>query len=317
MLKVMSDGLWPAITSKAKSAALRKAAIAYFTDYELFPVRDGDLIVVDASDAAIAGGRTCAKALARCVEVGVSVFSLAELHAKVLVMDDVAVIGSANASRNSERHYFEAALWSDRPDVVGQVDALITQLSRMAKSVTPDFIERILGIVVERNSPRGHGKRRVVGTDKQRHWLVGLHQQSTYPGDFEEVEEQCRRLQDRIDLTAGVVDWFWWPGNARFATTAKVGDVVVQCIRPRRVMKQTRGVRVYRHARIVEVEHRQDANAKVFYVVESPGSDKTALTWKAFAKRAGQAGVVRRISIASTVEMTEKQSSALFELWPE
>jgi len=60
MLKVLSVNLWSAIRQKAKHAEQRRAAVAYVTDATLLPLRKGDLLVTDASDASIAGGRTSA-----------------------------------------------------------------------------------------------------------------------------------------------------------------------------------------------------------------------------------------------------------------
>jgi len=84
--------------------------VAYVTDAKLLPLRKGDLLVTDASDPSIAGGRTSAETLLHYFNKGVQLFSLSALHAKILVLDDWAVVVSANASQQSASVYIEAAL---------------------------------------------------------------------------------------------------------------------------------------------------------------------------------------------------------------
>jgi|SRR5579863_10458700 len=113
MLKVVSAGLWKAIAVKGKRAATRRAAIAYVGDSPPLTFGDGDILIVDASDPSIASGRTSAKALKRFQRAGAELFSHRNLHAKVMLLDDWVVIGSANDSQHSARAYVEAALVSD------------------------------------------------------------------------------------------------------------------------------------------------------------------------------------------------------------
>ena len=56
--------LWGAITDCVKKAHRTKAAIAYVTKSVSLPLKPGDILVVDASDGAIASGQTSATTLA-------------------------------------------------------------------------------------------------------------------------------------------------------------------------------------------------------------------------------------------------------------
>jgi phosphatidylserine/phosphatidylglycerophosphate/cardiolipin synthase-like enzyme len=120
MLKIISANLWDTIQKKAKRSEYRRAAIAYVTDPTLLPLRNGDLLVTDASDASIPSGRTSAITLEKYFKAEVELFNLPDLHAKVLVLDDWAVVGSANASHQSAAVYFEAAMLSEDPSLLGR-----------------------------------------------------------------------------------------------------------------------------------------------------------------------------------------------------
>jgi hypothetical protein len=79
------------------------AAIAYlgWQAPQLLPLKKGDVLVVNASDAALLTHSTSPEALRAYVDDSVHVFSVPNLHAKVLVTATKAVIGSANASTHS------------------------------------------------------------------------------------------------------------------------------------------------------------------------------------------------------------------------
>lgn len=97
----------------------RHAAIAYLGEDApaLLPLRAGDLLVVNASRAAVRAHVTSPIALAYYVEAGVRVLSSPNLHANVIVTSQRAVIGSANASHSSTIAD-EAVVITDDPEVV-------------------------------------------------------------------------------------------------------------------------------------------------------------------------------------------------------
>lgn len=320
MLKVVSENLWPAICQKAKHAEQRKAAVAYVTDATLLPLRKGDLLVTDASDASIAGGRTSAATLQQYFKAGVNLFSLPALHAKILVLDDWAVVGSANASQHSASVYFEAAVVADRPDVVGQTDTLIQAFAESATPIDKAFVERVLKIPVVRVQSQFEGrarKPRIEAATQQRFWFVSLRGEASYPGDEDTIEEVAAQIQKKVKSTSGVADWFWWSGNARFPTQAREGDVVVECWRPKAKVATSRSVRVYGHGRIAKIFQEPGVKARTFHCIWPPDHEDRAISWSAFQRLAKRAGITRKLSYTSTIELTSKQSSALFEIWPE
>ena len=206
MLEIVSENLWEIIREKAKYAAHRRAAIAYVTDASLLPLRGGDILVTDASDASIASGRTSALVLEEYLKSEVELFSLSNLHAKVLILDDIAFVGSANASHNSANFYVEAAVETDRPELVGQAAAFVSFLAESSTPIDSEFIARILKIPVNKSSE-------VMPTDNsvksppinQKFWLISLHEDAEYPGNEDAVEAVKEKIQKRIRPKLGFV----------------------------------------------------------------------------------------------------------------
>ncbi len=319
MLKIVSENLWKTIRAKAKHAACRRAAIAYVHDPSLLPLRRGDILVTDASDASIAAGRTSAIVLDGYLKSDVELFSLSNLHAKVLVLDDIAVVGSANASNHSATVYVEAAVVTDRPELVGQADAFVASLAESSTRIDSKFIERILQIPVIRSTdvaPTGNHVK-ASSLSVQKFWLISLRGEATYPGDEEAVEVVNEKIQKQIRSKSGVVNWFWWSGKSRFVTEAKKGDIVIECWRPRHKIPTTRSVRVHRHGRIEKVFQEPGVTAKTFHCVWPPDYEESAISWSSFQSLAKRAGISRKLSYTSTIELTAQQSSALFEIWPQ
>ncbi|MFF1946846.1 phospholipase D family protein [Rhodococcus qingshengii] len=120
---------WPHITRAIRGQSPRYAAIAYLGHLapELLPLRAGDLLIVNASTAAIRGHATSPAVLAYYLNRGVRILSSPTLHAKVIVTDRRAVIGSANASENSTLTN-EAVIITDDPKVVADSLAFIKSI---------------------------------------------------------------------------------------------------------------------------------------------------------------------------------------------
>jgi hypothetical protein len=102
-LEMAGGQVWPTITKVCQGRGPRMAAIAYlgWQAPQLLPLKKGDVLVVNVSDAALLTHATSPEALRTYVDAGVQVSSVPSLHAKVLVTATKAVIGSANASSHS------------------------------------------------------------------------------------------------------------------------------------------------------------------------------------------------------------------------
>ncbi|MBW8827856.1 MAG: hypothetical protein JF606_00145 [Burkholderiales bacterium] len=124
------------------------------TDAAFLPLGKGDLLVVDASDESISEGRTSAQSVQQLFGRGVSIHSLANLHAKIYAFDRVAIIGSANLSRSSREQMQEAAIISVEQSLVQEATRHIAALAEMGRVVDSDFLQRILLIPVRRHQRR-------------------------------------------------------------------------------------------------------------------------------------------------------------------
>jgi hypothetical protein len=113
----------------ANSRGRSSVAVAYFGKgaAKLLPLGTGSLLVVDASDAAVQAGLTYPKDLLALLEKGVRVCSLPRLHAKVYVFDTVAIISSANASRNSAEILVESGVVTNERTVVSAAKRFVQQ----------------------------------------------------------------------------------------------------------------------------------------------------------------------------------------------
>ncbi|WP_182263435.1 phospholipase D family protein [Rhodococcus sp. UFZ-B548] len=132
---------WPHITRAIRTRGPRRAAIAYLgqDSPELLPLRAGDILVVNASKAAIRAHATSPAALAHYLGKGVRVLSSPTLHAKVIATNRRAVIGSANATINST-YSDDAVIITDDPDIITSVRTFIDGLDDITE-VDHTFID--------------------------------------------------------------------------------------------------------------------------------------------------------------------------------
>lgn len=234
MQKVLSTDLWKAVRAQARKARQRKAAIAYVTR-DLVGFRKGDVLVMDASHHAIASGETSARLLRTLHRKRVRLYHCADLHAKVLLLGDVAVISSGNMSNSSASALVEVALLTDHASTVSSVASLIEQLVRQSEELTPEQIARLCQIKVIRRGGRARGK--ATGQRKprlvplgNRTWLVGVHELVRDPAPEEKkmIERATKALRSRLDDPEEEPDWIRWSGKSRFLRECRAGDSFIQ-----------------------------------------------------------------------------------------
>ncbi|HEY9312447.1 hypothetical protein [Williamsia sp.] len=97
--------------------------------------------MVNAGDDAIAAHATSPEALQAFFDRGVRLVSSSNLHAKVLATRTTAVVGSANASRNSQQSS-EAVIVTDQRSVLEDVKAFVKKEIRGGKEINELFIKR-------------------------------------------------------------------------------------------------------------------------------------------------------------------------------
>lgn len=197
--ELIVSGVWPDIKRAAATAGPRFAAIAFIGkgafDSLLHRFGSRDVLVVNASDAALKAHATSPTELRRFVNKGVSVWSVENLHAKVIATASHAIVGSANASRNSELSQ-EAAIISTQASVITGIVDFVTDLEEVATAVDADFLERAEAIwdsvkLVREPAPGVNGKPKKPG-----HLPRGVKRLGwsyTRPVDYSKAERDAAR----------------------------------------------------------------------------------------------------------------------------
>jgi len=159
MIRFHGDiSVWPTIKEHIKKSRKTQqvfAAIAYvgIDATKIMPLRRGDVLVCNASDAAIRQGSTSAKALKVFLDRGVKIFNEPRLHGKVVVFPKRAFVGSANVSSRSKDSLFEAVVETTDPTVVGSSRRFVERHAQAISRLRHDEIKRMLRIPVKRPEP--------------------------------------------------------------------------------------------------------------------------------------------------------------------
>lgn len=133
---------WGTIAKKLYRQRPRLCAVAFIGQLGPELLRHltvGDLLVVNASREAVASHATSPDALAALIDAGVDVRSSPKLHAKVLVGATMAVVGSANASRNSTES-LEAVVFSQDKAVIRAARSFVEKVARDANPVDDELL---------------------------------------------------------------------------------------------------------------------------------------------------------------------------------
>jgi len=78
---LLTDSLWPTLEIGSQRSSSLMAAMVYVTNSEGLRFRQGGFLVLDASEPAVASGRTSAARLQDLLELGVQLHSHNDLHA--------------------------------------------------------------------------------------------------------------------------------------------------------------------------------------------------------------------------------------------
>lgn len=314
MNRILSHNLWPTISKLAKNS-IKRGAIAYVSNDDHLEFGDGDLLVCDASPAAIKAAQTDARVLKRAYDRGATLYSLPGLHAKILLLNEKAIIGSANASGASASNLIEAALLTDQPSVVAMAQALVGQLASQADQLTERRLNRLLEIdVVRRPAQRGALKRRAKTVEHQnRHWVVGTTEiVNDVPEDQEVVESTAEKMRQDLSNPRSSVKWLRWTGRSAFREQCRTGDWLIQMWKPHQ-----RKTPSHIYERMPIVGREEFETATYIYYEEFPRADSKAKEWPEFKKLATRAGIKRQIMPGSQFEITESQADALQAIWTE
>ncbi|HSU56673.1 MAG TPA: phospholipase D-like domain-containing protein [Candidatus Dormibacteraeota bacterium] len=202
MQQLLLHDLWPKVRSFTRTARRVQAAIAYLSTDKYLRLKSGDVLVVDASHHAVSCGETSASTLQKLRRRGVVIFHYNNLHAKVVVADNKAVIGSANASASSAHTLFETAVLTTDPNLVSQTKSLLFQLQRHGSPLGAKELHKLSRIKVRRrrgthtaNTPA----RNKIRTPGKQFWFSAAVDlpDDAFPDEQSAVEQAERKLKSQ------------------------------------------------------------------------------------------------------------------------
>lgn len=229
--KLVTEDVWPFLTAAAKATSRPSmCAVAYFSEgaSRLLPLRSGSRLVVDASEASVAGGRTCPKDLILLWQLGVRIFSVENLHSKLLVLGSRAYIGSANVSNHSANTLLEAVLVTTDRHSVSAARAYIRSLC--LNELGLEELRRLSGLY---RRPQMHGKKGVKRQRRSRRpALTELRIAKLVTRAWPEGSESAQEAGEKVARSkwkhraTHQFDTFHWGGNS----SLKRGQSVLQII---------------------------------------------------------------------------------------
>lgn len=313
MIRLLGSEVWKEIERFARASRRKLAAVAYVTSDTPVGFRKPDVLVVNASDGAIRYGQTSAKVLKKAFHSGTEIYSCPQLHAKIFLLDGVAVIGSANISSMSQDYLFEAAVLTDHPSVVSPAHAYFESLRRNSDPVDDNFIRHICAIKVERALFPHRGRRKALRCPISQHrtWLAAVWETEVDPDEKEFIKKGERVAKLKKAPKSSDVPWLRFTGDSLFRKLAASGDSVIQIWHPDE--KQQR-VSVYKAEPIL---YRQEEPGRTrFYIEEYSDADRQRLSWHTFKQVVRKAGLPAGIKEGALRSLKDAQAERLNALWP-
>lgn len=226
---------WSDITKTLENDRSRVfCAIGYIgiNAWQHLPLKEGDLLVCDASYAAIKSGACNPKGLIPFIKAGVNVFTREGLHAKVIASKNTVWIGSNNASDNSAKNLIEAAVRMDNAPMVKSARDFIVGVRDLSIRLEQSDIQDLIKLIPKR---KGKGPVAVRGTRALPETLDKLF---IVRGELQEPNEKEKKARKKVinDIKAmkhrlqmnSQLDEIYWFGSL----SAKPGDWVVALAGP-------------------------------------------------------------------------------------
>lgn len=303
--------LWNKISKLAKRAKRKHIAVAYLGSgaSQLIPMHKGDTLVLDMSLPTVKSGQTNPYEVGKYLRAGVSVFNCTNLHAKVFILDNSAIVASSNLSHRSQDTLVEAGIVTRDPDVVKAARGFIKSIQ--VEHITPEYLKLCKRLY---NTPRfGKGQPRKRNRQKvqpaySRLWIAGLTN-----GEFSEEEnrifdrESKKALREVKDTRRYEVNTIQWIGDSKFTRSARKGDLMVQLYHNK----------AYPPARIVRITKytlpkRKQARFMIF--VEDEKKPKL-IAWSKFKRGLSQLGL-GKLTLNSTREVKSPTAShSILGMW--
>ena len=232
------------LLSKRRSSVIAVVGYIGVNAPTVMPLHAGDSLVCDASPTAIKSRHTSAKALFEYDRGGVAIYSLADLHAKVICSKSFAWVGSTNASENSRDNLIEASVRVSGPEARSVFEWALQQTVE-DRALSTDDIRDLRKIPLDPATRRPPGN----STSPPRETPSGLTRIVFFETETASVREQkiAEKSRDAAKSTAkrkglpSALGYLVWDGSNK----AHAGDWIIQIsnghvLRPQFVVRVAR-----------------------------------------------------------------------------
>lgn len=311
--QLLQSNLWEKVTALATKAKRRYVAVAYLGKgaTKLLPLKRGDILVIDMSLTAVRAGETNPHEIELYMNRQVEVYSCSNLHAKVFVFDNKAIIGSSNVSENSRKNLVEAALLTTDKETVRAARGFVHSLT--GEHITPAYVDTCKQEYRKEYHPqRDWRKKRTNKPTHPRLWVSRIWSEDEDPNRDEAEKSGCgvaeaslkNKKQYEVETLSITVE-------SRFNKTVELGDLIIEIW-----CEDGSTLQVFPPSRVVNiVPYRSKRKAKKqLLFLETPKSPKT-ISWKVF-KEVLQKGGLFKVSERIDREITDTHlKHGLLGLW--
>jgi hypothetical protein len=234
MIQFLSDDLWNTIKSVSKRSKRTKAAVAYFGKgaADQLSLKKGDTLLVAMSLSNVSSGQVSPDDIQKLYDKGVSIYNLGNLHAKVYLFDNTAIIGSANVSNHSANYLLEGAVLTNEKKVLRDVDRFISD--HCNERVDQDYIELCKSYYNPPKYPERQQRKLSRNTAEQLSplWVISIHPLEFDKDDEVEIKkklgkyEKKRSHNPRFELSQ-----LRYSSTHRFIRNVRAGDILIQIFR--------------------------------------------------------------------------------------
>lgn len=251
MLKFLSADIWKNISQLTKKSAKNKVAVAYFGKgaSEQLPLKKDDILVIAMGLDNVRCGQVSPYEVEKLFNKGVKIYTVTNLHSKVYLFDNAAIVGSANASSFSQTHLIESGILTNDKKTLREIEKFI--LDRCIEKVEKDYIELCKANYSPPKLSEIKGKKVPKRPTNQLSnlWIISTRLVNYTDDDLEVIERDKRVFEAKIThRRIFEVSEIMYPASNRFINQVREGDLIielrkhkirVQVLKPKRALGVT------------------------------------------------------------------------------
>lgn len=227
-MQLITDKVWDHICKRAKANKNRYVAVAYLgkNASKYLPLAAGDVLVIDASETCIRSGATNPLEIEKYIKKGVELFSYANLHAKVFVFGNIALIGSANVSENSSMVLIECMVECKSTKMVSSARGFVRSL--MLEPLSPEYVE-YLKTIYNPAKTKDMKKSKISRKGKDNSlWVQRLDEYEFTDAEQEAYEIGEEKAKNRISNAVKYkIKGVRYKNDTTLAKQVNIGDIII------------------------------------------------------------------------------------------